>query len=119
MRSRRRPVPATTTRSITDELAELRAAAVELHDLGRIVELLGWDQETMMPAKGIGWRGRQQSTRSGIVHERLTSPRLGERLGSLAEAAADERLPLSDADRGLIREVKRARDRAGKVPTRV
>jgi carboxypeptidase Taq len=112
-------VPATTTRPITEELAELRAAAAELHDLGRIVELLGWDQETMMPARGVSWRGYQQSTLSGILHERLTSPRLGERLSSLAEAAADERSPLSDAERGLIREMRRSRDRAVKLPTRL
>jgi carboxypeptidase Taq len=112
-------LPATTIRPVADELAELRAAAAELYDLGRDVELLGWDQETMMPARGVGWRGFQQSTLSGILHERLTAPALGERLASLSEAAADDRAPLSDADRGLIRDLKRARDREVKLPVRL
>src|SRR5438067_6219695 len=118
-RSRRRAVPATTTRPVTEELAELRAAAAELHDLGHITELLGWDQETMMPARGVTWRGYQQSTLSGIIHERLTAPRLGDLLARLAEAAAAGGSPLSDADRGLIREMVRAHDRAVKLPTRL
>src|SRR5438094_5210619 len=115
-RSRRRAVPATIIRPVTEELAELRAAAAELHDLGHIAELLGWDQETMMPARGVSWRGYQQSTLSGIIHERLTAQKLGDLLARLADAAAEERSPLSDAERGLIREMRRSRDRAVKLP---
>jgi carboxypeptidase Taq len=112
-------LPATTDRPVMEELAELRSAAAELHDLGHIAELLGWDQETMMPAKGVDWRGYQQATLSGIIHERLTAPRLGDLLASLADAAAEGSSPLSDAERGLVRELKRSRDRAVKLPTRL
>ena len=113
-------MPATTARPVTEELAELRAAAAELHDLGHIVELLGWDQETMMPAKGVDWRGYQQSTLSGIIHERLTAPKLGDLLASLAEAAAETRLaalgrrPRPDPrDEALARPRRQAADQAG------
>lgn len=110
-------MPATVTRSsIADDIAELRATSAELYDLGRIAELMGWDQETMMPTKGVAWRAGQQATLSGITHERMTSPKLGQLLKRLQEAAAEPRATIGDPDRGLIREMSRGYERAVKLP---
>jgi carboxypeptidase Taq len=102
--------------SVADALADLRAASAELYDIGRAIELLGWDQETKMPEKGVGPRAAQTATLSGILHERLTAPRVGDLLKRLAEPAADAGSSLSDVDRGLIREMKRAYEREVKIP---
>jgi carboxypeptidase Taq len=103
-----------TLPALDEDLAALRAASAELFDLGHIGELLGWDQETMMPAKGLAWRGNQQATLSGIIHERLTAPTLVDLLKRLRDPSASARL--SDIDRGIVREMGRAHDRAVKLP---
>lgn len=105
-----------TLPALDEELAALRAASAELYDLGHIGELLGWDQETMMPAKGVSWRGNQQATLSGVIHERLTSPRLADLLKRLREVAAGPAGRLSAVDRAIVREMSRAHDRAVKLP---
>src|SRR5262245_60234006 len=112
-----RPVAMTLTReSIADALVELRGASAELYDISRVVELLGWDQETMMPPRGVSPRALQQSTLSGVLHERLVRPRLGELLERLAEPAADPRSSLTDVERALVRETRRAHEREVKIP---
>ena len=102
--------------SVADGLADLRTASAELYDIGRAIELLGWDQETKMPAKGVGPRADQTATLSGILHERLTAAKLGDLLTRLEEPAADASSSLTDVDRGLIRDMKRAYDREVKIP---
>lgn len=102
--------------SIADALANLRAASAEMYDIGRAIEMLGWDQETMMPAKGVSPRAAQTATLTGILHERLTAPRIDELLKRLQEPAADASSSLTDVDRGLIREMARAHAREVKIP---
>jgi carboxypeptidase Taq len=102
--------------SVADALADLRAASAELYDIGRAIELLGWDQETKMPAKGVGPRAAQTATLTGILHERLTAPKIGDLLKRLDEPASDKGSSLTDVDRGLIREMRRAYDREVKIP---
>ncbi|HEV8633620.1 MAG TPA: carboxypeptidase M32 [Chloroflexota bacterium] len=108
-----------TRESIADALAELRGASAELYDVMRAIELLGWDQETMMPPKGVSPRALQQATLTGVYHERLTQPRLGDLLKRLTEPAADPRCGLNDVDRALIREMRRAHEREVKIPARL
>ncbi len=98
----------TTTRA----LDELKQVSAELFDLGRIAELLEWDQETMMPPKGVPWRAEQLATLKGILHERLTAPRVGD----LLKQVEDEGGQLSDVDAAIVREMRRAYDREVKLP---
>ena len=102
--------------AIADALAELRGVSAELYDVTRVIELLGWDQETMMPPKGVTPRALQQATLSGVYHERLTQPRLGELLKRLAEPAADPGSGMTDVERALVRETRRAHEREVKIP---
>ena len=105
--------------STTEALVELRAVSAELYDLSKIGELLGWDQETMMPSKGVSWRASQIATLSGIHHEKLTAHRVGELVKRLKDDAADTRRQLRDVDRGLIREMTRGYERSVKLPLRL
>ena len=50
-------------------------------------ELLGWDQETMMPPRGAAMRAEQAAALSTAIHARATDPCLGEWLERIDEAA--------------------------------
>ncbi len=80
----------------------------ELRDLLALSGLAGWDQETYMPKKAEAARGAQLGTISGLYHERLTDPRLGEWLDRPDAKTADEQ--------AMVRLLIRERDRAVKVP---
>jgi carboxypeptidase Taq len=86
-------------------LDALRARLAELDDLGRIGGLLGWDQQTMMPAAGGPPRGEAMATLERIAHERAIDPALGELLAQ------------ADGDDALVRVARRDYDRARRVPT--
>jgi len=53
--------------------------------LGKVMERLGWDQETMMPQGAADQRGEEMAALEGVLHARRTDPRLGEWL-ALAQA---------------------------------
>ncbi|MCC6628554.1 MAG: carboxypeptidase M32, partial [Chloroflexi bacterium] len=95
-------------------LAELQAVSSEMIELGRVERLQSWDQETMMPPKGTADRARQRAAIQGLLHERLTRPRVGELLAALAEPAAGGQL--SQVDAAVVREVQREYDLAVKLP---
>ncbi|MDX6664546.1 MAG: carboxypeptidase Taq, partial [Solirubrobacteraceae bacterium] len=90
--------------------ARLRAAMAPQADLRNVVELLQYDQETVMPPAGAGARGEQLATLNVLMHETLTSPAVGE----LIEAAAAD-APDGD-DAALVRVVRRDADKARRVP---
>ncbi|HOT00818.1 MAG TPA: carboxypeptidase M32 [Acidobacteriota bacterium] len=83
----------------------------EIHDLHQIDGWLQWDQQVTMPAGGSGDRAAQMATLSGLIHERFTDPRLGELLDCLADAPG-----LDAAQSANVRETRRDRDRAVRVP---
>ena len=76
--------------------------------------LFGWDERTQMPAKGTEHRSNQMSLISRLVHERATSPRIGEQLAEL-ERSDLMKEPASDAATN-IRELRRSYDRKVKLP---
>src|ERR1051326_3415385 len=53
-------------------------------DVNYSASVLGWDQETYMPAKGAEHRAQQLSTLAGIAHELSTSDELGKLLNELS-----------------------------------
>ena len=75
----------------------LRAQIVELRHLDNTIALLGWDEETMLPALGRNERGGQLATLEGVRHTLLVS----DRLGDLVEEVAVQ----SETDEGLSREL--------------
>jgi carboxypeptidase Taq len=87
-------------------IAELRDIAL----LGSIGAVLGWDERTQLPAKGTDHRAAQATLLAGMVHDRFTSPKVGDLL-----AAVEATHPTDDAA-AVVREVRRDYDRATKLP---
>jgi carboxypeptidase Taq len=95
-----------------DELIrELREIAL----LGSVNSVLGWDERTQLPEKGAEHRAAQSSLLARMVHERFTSPRVGEWLQEV-EGSDLARDPQSDAAVNA-REVRRGYERARKLPS--
>lgn len=97
-------------RAYSDLRALLRNAAT----LGSIGALLGWDQETYMPHAASSHRGDQAAMMAGLVHEKLTSPRVGELISA---CESDSGLTADAAAAANIREARRDYDRATKIPS--
>src|SRR4051794_2241937 len=91
--------------------ARLLQRMQELKDLGGIIGLATWDQETYMPRKADTARAAQLSTLQGLYHERLVDPHVGEWLTAAKPAGPDEQ--------AMVRVLQHERDRAVKVPSRL
>jgi carboxypeptidase Taq len=100
---------------MTDTVTELRRHLAELTDLRNAVQLLQWDQQTMMPPRGADRRADELSTIQRILHERFVSPQTG-RLLDRAESELNGTPPDSDEAR-LITVVKRRWEKARRVPS--
>lgn len=85
----------------------------EVSDLYRSVAMLGWDQETYMPPKGVTSRGRQLGTLTGLIHERLTSHSMR---AALENTRSESLTPEQETN---IREIGRHCDRAIKIPLKL
>ena len=96
--------------TITDTWAALEQRMHDLAALGHVVSLLNWDQEVSMPLRGGESRARQLAIMRVLRHERLTDPALGD----LIEAAGDGEL--DDAHAAMVRNLRRDRDRALRLP---
>ncbi len=96
---------------MTASLEALRGLSRELYALRAVGALLGWDQETHMPAKGGAARAESQAALSTALHQRLTAPALWD---LLAQAAADADLP--PREKAWVRELRRDADKARKIP---
>ncbi|HZJ55296.1 MAG TPA: carboxypeptidase M32, partial [Myxococcaceae bacterium] len=82
----------------------------ELRDLGGILGLLSWDQETYLPSKAGPARAAQLATLQGLYHQRLVAPEVGEWLEQAGRADLD-------ADtRAMLKVFRRERDHAVRVP---
>src|SRR6185312_5197031 len=66
---------------------ELIRRSRELATLASCSAILGWDEQTYMPAGGATHRGNQMALLAGLQHERATDPRIGELL-TFAEGSA-------------------------------
>ena len=102
------------TQALYDELLDSWRKAVLL---GSVQNQLGWDEQTYLPPGGAAHRADQMSLLAGIVHQQLTTPRLGELISALETA---DKPPgsngLLDAN---LREARRRYDRLTKLPTRL
>ncbi len=94
----------------------LLALGRELQLVNDAAALLGWDQEVLLPRKGIAYRAEQMSWFSGYVHERFTAEEVG-RWITEAEAAASESADAAVA--ANLREWRHEYDRATCLPTRL
>jgi carboxypeptidase Taq len=100
---------------MSDALDQLKERLAEVQDLGKVMRVLSWDQQTKMPRAGFRHRAEQMGTLSRIAHEKFTDPAVGKLLDELAPIA-DSLDPDSD-DARLIRLVRRDYEKAVKVPS--
>lgn len=95
-------------------MADLYATLLDrIKDLGKleaIDALLDWDQEVMMPSKGLEARAECAAFVAGLKHERRTSAEMGELLMGLDGETGD---PVRDTN---VRETRRRYQRAVNVP---
>src|SRR6266705_3457788 len=100
-----------------EHIDELVRSLQEVTDLEALQALAEWDQQTGMPDGASGVRSNQAATLQGLIHERWTSPRLGELLNKLEEVV--QRASFTDADRGLVRQAHRIYNRSTKLPRKL
>ncbi len=84
-----------------------------LHAMNSALSLLGWDQETFMPQRGVENRAATRSHLAGLVHDGTVDPAFGDLLAELASGDLDEARAVS------VRETIRDRDRSVKVPRKL
>lgn len=90
----------------------------ELREIGllrSVGSVLGWDERTQLPPKGTEHRAAQSSLLARMIHERFTSPRIGQWLSDV-EGSPLLVDPESDAAVN-VRETRRSYDRARKLPS--
>ena len=94
--------------------AELIRRTKEAAVLGSCAAVLGWDERTYMPHDGSAFRGDQMALLARLTHEMSTDPKVGECLASVESTslAADAETPVAIN----VREIRRAYDRAVKLP---
>lgn len=85
--------------------------------LAGCIELLGWDELTYMPRGGVDNRGRNLAYLSGLYHDAVTQPRLGELLQCVgsSQLVADPASPAAVN----VREWRRTFDRHARLPRRL
>jgi len=84
----------------------------ELSHFGGIGALLGWDQMTYMPPKGIEERAEQLSLISRLAHERVISDEFYQHIQRLASVQQ----ALAEKDRKVVLRLKDDVEKARKVP---
>jgi carboxypeptidase Taq len=90
--------------------AELIRRVKDYNLLASCGAVLGWDERTYMPHEGSAHRAEQMALVARLTHEMATAPRVGELL------AAVEGGPLDEDAAANVREIRRAYDRAVKLP---
>jgi carboxypeptidase Taq len=84
---------------------ELRTQIHELRHLDHTIALLGWDEETMLPASGREERGYQLATLEGLRHALLVSDNLGDLVEGVANQPGDS--PRWTREIQLLRRLRR------------
>lgn len=100
---------------LKEQLEAFRERSALLADLYGAAAVLGWDQQTYMPAAGNRHRANQAAALSRTAHEKLTDDAYGDTLARLTENAGR----LSAEDRAALRLATRQRDKAVKLPVRL
>ena len=92
-------------------LCEVAAEIALINSTGSV---LGWDQETYLPERALDFRARQLSYLTGKAHGLLISKRT---LKLLEKAEAE--VPADATQAANVRELRRALDRATKLPQKL
>jgi carboxypeptidase Taq len=99
---------------VADALEQLKERLAGVMDLYKVVRLLAWDQQTMMPPAGTGHRADQLATVQQLAHELFIDPEVGRLLDELQPL--EESLDPGSDDASLIRVARRDYEKAVNVP---
>lgn len=101
---------------MTQEMYDtLREKLAETSDISGVLSLLGWDQQTIMPAKGAAIRANRMATLTKILDEKFRSDDLGKLLDDLTEF--EESMPFDADEASIIRVTRRDYKMNKLVPT--
>jgi carboxypeptidase Taq len=87
----------------------------EVEDLSRVIYLLDWDQQVLMPRGGGTVRAEQLATVQKLAHELFIDDEIGRLLDELRPY--EESLPFESDDASLIRVTRRDWEKQRPVPT--
>lgn len=90
-------------------IQKLKDKSRKITNIQEASEILHWDQEVMMPEKGVEARQQQLSTLSGLSHQILVSDELNQILEKINPNKLDE------GGKSSYREVKREHDRSSSI----
>lgn len=93
---------------------ELESRMREMGIIASSAGLLGWEERTYMPPMGGGLRAEQLAYLSGLHHEKLTDPKVGDLLAVVegSDVVKDPESP----EAVNVRELRIAYDKKGKLP---
>jgi carboxypeptidase Taq len=94
---------------------ELKTRLAEIQDLAKAAGLLGWDQRTLMPARGAAVRAEMLATLGKLAHEKFTSDEVGYLLEDLRPY--EESLDYDSDEASLIRVARHDYQKAMRVPS--
>ncbi|HWC87112.1 MAG TPA: carboxypeptidase M32 [Solirubrobacteraceae bacterium] len=100
---------------MTEIVTELRRHLGELTDLRNTVQLLQWDQQTMMPPRGAELRADELGTVQRILHQSFVSAQTGRLLDDAEDECAT--VPPDSDEARLISVVRRRWEKARRVPS--
>ena len=95
-----------------DDYEEFISRVKDIHKIGALQGHLGWDQETIMPAKGAQSRGEILSWLAKEQHSRTIDPYLGELIERLSN-----KTDLNQDQKSNLKEIKRRYQKAKKLPS--
>lgn len=99
---------------ISPNMQKLMELGAKIADLSGIMSLLGWDQQVMMPPGGAEERGLQSAALGRIMHEKFTSPEVGQLIADLEKEVGD--LNAESDEARAVKVAKREFEKQAKVP---
>jgi carboxypeptidase Taq len=100
---------------MTDGIRELRERLATLSDMRNVNQLVEWDQQTMMPPRGVEARAEVLATLGRLTHEMFVSAETGRLLDTAAAECDGAYQPDSD-EAALVRVTRRRWSKARRVP---
>jgi carboxypeptidase Taq len=98
-----------------EKLRQLKTRLGEIQDLNKAASVLGWDQQTYMPAGGAAARAEQLATLQKTAHNWFVTDEIGELIGSLLSNEAGWEHDSDEAS--LVRVIARDYQKARRVPS--
>eukprot|EP01028_Stygiella_incarcerata_P005438 TRINITY_DN22_c0_g1_i1.p1 TRINITY_DN22_c0_g1~~TRINITY_DN22_c0_g1_i1.p1 ORF type:complete len:518 (-),score=147.17 TRINITY_DN22_c0_g1_i1:90-1643(-) len=87
----------------------------KINALENVSELLGWDQEVMMPKMGAAFRAEQRTVIASLIHSMRTDQELG-KLIETCEVEVEKEHVFDEFQKANIRDARRMFARATRIP---